>query len=717
MATETQDKMDLGKIIQIYTGGKGGGIGTAVAAVAVVGVLGLGGYLLWKYLKSKSTGGAIWILMETFTYIEATEPTSTAGYWREMHVLNNVPATTPTTSVAYWVLMHSLNNLPATAPTSATAYWVLMHALNNLPATTPGTTAAVWILMQSLNNLPVVTPAGTAAVWILMQTLGNLPTTAVGYPPGVSNVKIISYPSSINLNSPCNITVSFTYVGTAGSKSLHAAIGQQGAFGFDEKSAVNASVSVPNATIPTTVTANVSIPTTGLAAGVYGLTSKVDAVESGVYQNVVTIIGSQTPIVTNVQITNYPTSLNPGSPCGVTIGFTYVGPAATLSAHTALGQQGALGFDEKSAVNVSVSVPQYTTPTQVTFNATIPTTGLASGSYGLTAKVNGVESGVLQNVVTIIGSSTPVITNVRITNYPTGNITPGNPIAITVAFDYMGPATSAAFHGALGQQGAFSFDEISGCTVDMNIAIDASYTTVTKYFTAVIPTKTSLSTGLYDMYCKLGGVQSSVYNDVIHIQAAVPAVLTIADDTLVTGDTLSFSFTGFQPNASVSVYVVGGGGLNITANSSGAGSGSFTIGEGPGTYTLRAEDSYGHSATDTFTVTAPTTPTITNVRIENIPAYVTAGNPINVNILFDYIGPATVKAFHAALGVKGLISFDEISGCIVDSNISIPAASTVVTYTFAAQIPTKTGLSGYKDMYCKLGGVFSPYYLDKVYIL
>jgi hypothetical protein len=716
METETKDQLDLNKVIQIYTGGRGG-IGTAVVAVAAVGVLGVGAYFLWKYLKGKSTGGALWILMQSFTYIPATKPTSTAGYWKEMHVLNNVPATTPTTSTAYWVLMHSLNSLPATTPGTTTAFWILMHSLNNLPATTAGSTAAIWVLMQSLNNLPAVTLSSTVAIWVLMQSLGNLPATVIGYPPGVSNVKIISYPSSINLNSPCNITVSFTYVGTAGSKSLHAAIGQQGAFGFDEKSAVNASVSVPNTTIPTTVTANVSIPTTGLAAGVYGLTAKVDAVESGIYSNVVTIIGSQTPIVTNVQITNYPTSLNPGAACNITIGFTYVGPATTLSAHTALGQQGALGFDEKSAVNVSVSVAQYTNPTQLTFNASIPTTALASGVYGLTAKVNGVESGVLQNVVTIIGSTTPVITNVRITNYPTGNITPGNPINITVAYDYMGPATSKAFHAALGIQGALSFDEISGCTVDLTISIAESYTNVTRYFTATIPTKTTLSTGVYDMYCKLGGVQSPIYNDVIHIQAAVTPTLTIADDTLVTGDTLNFSFTGFQPNASVSVYVVGGGGLNITANSSGAGSGSFQIGENPGTYTLKAQDSYGHSATDTFTVTAPTTPTITNVRIENIPAYVTAGNPINVKIYFDYIGAASVKAFHAALGVKGLISFDEISGCIVDSSISIPAVSTVTTFSFDASIPTKTGLSGYKDLYCKLGGVFSPYYLDKVYIL
>jgi hypothetical protein len=211
-------------------------------------------------------------------------------------------------------------------------------------------------------------------------------------------------------------------------------------------------------------------------------------------------------------------------------------------------------------------------------------------------------------------------------------------------------------------------------------------------------------------------VISPYYLDVIVVQAAVTPTLTIADDTIATGDTLSFSFTGFQPNASVGVSVVGGGGINVTANSSGAGSGSFQIGEGAGTYTLRAQDSYGHSATDTFTVSAGGTPTITNVRITNIPSSVAAGQPIPVTILFDYIGSASEKAFHAALGVQGLWSFDEISGCTVDSTIAIPAVSSVSTFTFNASIPTKAGLSGYKDLYCKLGGVLSEIYNDKVYI-
>lgn len=74
--------------------------------------------------------------------------------------------------------------------------------------------------------------------------------------------------------------------------------------------------------------------------------------------------------------------------------------------------------------------------------------------------------------------------------------------------------------------------------------------------------------------------------------------------SLLSGGSLSFSFTGFTPNAQVWVGVVGGGGVYVYASSLGAGSGSFVDGDPAGSYTLRASDNYGKIATATFTVTA-----------------------------------------------------------------------------------------------------------------
>ena len=68
----------------------------------------------------------------------------------------------------------------------------------------------------------------------------------------------------------------------------------------------------------------------------------------------------------------------------------------------------------------------------------------------------------------------------------------------------------------------------------------------------------------------------------------------------------SFSLTGFQPNQQVTVWVMEtGGGLYVTANASGSYSGAFVNNDPPGAYTLKAQDSYGHSATASFTIPAP----------------------------------------------------------------------------------------------------------------
>jgi hypothetical protein len=93
---------------------------------------------------------------------------------------------------------------------------------------------------------------------------------------------------------------------------------------------------------------------------------------------------------------------------------------------------------------------------------------------------------------------------------------------------------------------------------------------------------------------------------------AVPPVTPVAAPSLAAassvqkGSSLSYSWAGFQPNASVRIYVQGGGGLTATSNSAGGGSGSFTDNDPPGTYTLVAEDNYGHKATTQFKVTATT---------------------------------------------------------------------------------------------------------------
>jgi hypothetical protein len=95
-------------------------------------------------------------------------------------------------------------------------------------------------------------------------------------------------------------------------------------------------------------------------------------------------------------------------------------------------------------------------------------------------------------------------------------------------------------------------------------------------------------------------VAEDEWDDVFYVTAAGGVAILSAS---YSNGVCSYSFSGFQPNATVTLTVTQTGGyLTKTANSSGAGSGSFSDNDSAGTYTLRAADSYGNSATATFTI-------------------------------------------------------------------------------------------------------------------
>ena len=150
-----------------------------------------------------------------------------------------------------------------------------------------------------------------------------------------------------------------------------------------------------------------------------------------------------------------------------------------------------------------------------------------------------------------------------------------------------GGGTNFATNSLGNGSGAFQIGEAPG-TYTLEAYDDFYYASATFTVTAVTGTWTLLKTV-----------------NIVAVHKSPAASTLTCTSSLVSGGTLSFSFTGFTPYASVYVGVVGGGGINVTANSSGNGSGSFIDGDPAGSYTLRASDSYGKVATTTFTVTAP----------------------------------------------------------------------------------------------------------------
>ena len=93
--------------------------------------------------------------------------------------------------------------------------------------------------------------------------------------------------------------------------------------------------------------------------------------------------------------------------------------------------------------------------------------------------------------------------------------------------------------------------------------------------------------------------------------------LTLSPTSLAQGATMAITLSSFQANSLVILSVAGGGGFNATTDSSGGGTWSLTIGDAPGVHTWTATDSYGHTATASYTVTGGSPSSGRSVTIAN----------------------------------------------------------------------------------------------------
>jgi surface adhesion protein len=106
--------------------------------------------------------------------------------------------------------------------------------------------------------------------------------------------------------------------------------------------------------------------------------------------------------------------------------------------------------------------------------------------------------------------------------------------------------------------------------------------------------------------------------------------LTLSPTSLAQGATMTITLSSFQANSAVTLSVAGGGSATVTTDSSGGGNWSLTIGDAPGAHTWTAADSYGHSATASYTVTGGSPSTGRSVTIAN--STITQGGVLSFTI-------------------------------------------------------------------------------------
>jgi len=352
--------------------------------------------------------------------------------------------------------------------------------------------------------------------------------------PQLSNLQIINYDSPVDVGGSCQVQVRFTYQGPAVSKTLRAAIGNYGWAGFDEILYGSKTINIPESQTPMEYENNVSIPITSAidpAGSPYDLYAKVDGVISPVLQSVITVAGPPiTPEFRNLRITSYDSPLEIGDKCRVMVEFDYQGPSVSKSLYAAIGNSGWAVFDEILHGSRTISIPE--TDSWQTYNGYVDisiTSAIdpAGSPYDLYAKIDGVTpdiiSPVLESVINItVGVPSQDVRNLQIIDYDR-KVDMGDYCAVTVEFEYIGKACSGTLRAALGNVGAFGFDEVK---YDQGYVSIPQSMTWTKYsFNLSIPTS-GMSAGFYDLYAKIGGGAPSLIGpflyDVVEVVAAVP---------------------------------------------------------------------------------------------------------------------------------------------------------------------------------------------------
>ena len=278
--------------------------------------------------------------------------------------------------------------------------------------------------------------------------------------------------------------------------------------------------------------------------------------------------------------------------------------AATLSANYSNGacSYSFSGFQPNATVTLTVTqTGGYVTKTanssgagSGSFNDTDP-----SGNYTLRATDSAGNSATATFTISITGVASVTKQSV-VYNNNQGNINSGQPISVQITWKNTGTA-SITPQFRVDIQGTGLFDSpLEGAWVTSPSVAAGGTATVS---VSSIPIPTDWQNGkTLNAYVILNGVNghwdtSSLLFTVVKGGGA--ATLSAS----YSGGVCSYSFSGFQPNATVTLTVTQTGGyVTKTVDSSGAGSGSFNDNDPAGTYTLKAADSYGHSASATFTI-------------------------------------------------------------------------------------------------------------------
>jgi hypothetical protein len=220
----------------------------------------------------------------------------------------------------------------------------------------------------------------------------------------------------LDVGDRCRVNVSFSHQGPAVSGKFHAAIWHKGLLDpHDEILAKEQSFSVPQSTDWKAYEASIDIIiTSAISPGSdYGLYCKIIGISGSdlftqFLEDVITITGVGEGQVSKLEITDYDTPVAVGDKCNIKVRFTYQGPEISRNLYAAIGNYGTFGFDEVVKGSKTINIPESPVPTEYEGTVAISITSAINptGSpYDIYAKIDGVQSEILQSVITIAGAA------------------------------------------------------------------------------------------------------------------------------------------------------------------------------------------------------------------------------------------------------------------------------------------------------------------------
>lgn len=407
--------------------------------------------------------------------------------------------------------------------------------------------AADWTTMQGSIIIPVtssIDPADSPYdVYVKLTGTGNDPispavedivyVTGAAAEPEFSNLVITGYDAQVEPGGYCTAQVSFQYKGPATTKTLHAAIGNNGIFGFDEILNADKSLSISASTTWKTVTASISIYIgTGASAedSPYDIYAKLSGsgndIQSAVLEDVITVIGED-PVpdseFRNLIITGFTSPVAIGETCKVDVTFEYRGPAVTKTLYAAIGNNGIWGFDEILNASKVVNVAQAEEWTLISASVNIGITDVidpTQSPYDLYAKLTGaandLKTPASENVITIEGGGypEPEFQNLEVKEV-TSPVAIGATCWITCKYQYRGPVGVYELYAAIGNNGIFGFGEIIGQSGNIELAGAESWTDIESKIAIQITDAIDPADSPYDVYFKIKGVVSPTKEDIL----------------------------------------------------------------------------------------------------------------------------------------------------------------------------------------------------------